>query len=128
MVDILAEYLPKIDDVHLKNATYLQAVFFFEEAINPDSTSRLMQVCFDDPNVPQEIFLKLIVARVRIGTTGILNDLKKLDTDKVRSAYNVIKKYPDIVGRFSKDLEDACKKANIQVAEILGIIELDTAK
>lgn len=86
-----------------------------------------MQVCFDDPDVPQEIFLKLIMARVRMSTSGILDDLGGLDIDTVRSAYDVIKKYPHIVERFLKDLEDACKKAKIQIAEILEIIDPDTA-
>lgn len=119
MADILADLLPNIQDTELKISIYLHTVFFFEENKNLDSVSRLIQVCFDDPDLPYEVFLKLIVARVRMGTSDILDDIRRLNTEKIRLAVQAINKYPEGKNRFSDDLKAACENAKIQVADIV---------
>ena len=77
-------YFPK-KNTPLKQSMYEIALFFFEEATDPSSTRRLLQVYLDNPEIPNNISLKLITAVAKYHTYQTMEDLRKLDIHRVQS-------------------------------------------
>jgi uncharacterized protein with PIN domain len=106
MADILAELLPQIKDTQLKSIIYIEAVFFMEEATDPSSTRRLLQVYLDNPEIPNNISLKLITAVVQYHVHQAMADFGKLDDSQAGSQWiYLLENYPHQLRKFNETIQ-----------------------